>query len=179
MTANHTSAAATIAPITMSTYRKATWENTVPRRTIVTSRHTQTTATWTDIMPRIVTTRSAVSGRDPSSGSLPVASVHTIPACTNTVPAKTIASTARTAHTASFPSKGWARGGRQFRAWLRGGRAPVTGMRDERTGTRAGTGVRQVLAGHGKYQPSREVSGLGEAGRPAAGLGGQALAQGG
>ena len=48
VTVNHTRAAATIAPITTSTYRKAAWENTVPRRTIVTSRHTQTSATWAD-----------------------------------------------------------------------------------------------------------------------------------
>ncbi|MDH6623599.1 hypothetical protein M2271_001386 [Streptomyces sp. LBL] len=41
VTANHTRAAATIAPMMTSTYRKAAWENTVPRRTIVTSRHTQ------------------------------------------------------------------------------------------------------------------------------------------
>src|SRR6476619_2356619 len=76
VTANHTTAAATIATLTTSTYRKAAWENTVPRRTIVTSRHTQTRATWTDTMPRIVTTRSGVSGSDPSSGS--VANAQTI-----------------------------------------------------------------------------------------------------
>ena len=103
MTANHTRAAATIAPITTSTYRKAAWENTVPRRTIVTSRHTQTRATWTDTMPRIVITRSGVSGSDPSSGSLPLANAHTITACTNTVPASTTTSTARSARTVSFP----------------------------------------------------------------------------
>ena len=52
----------------------------MPRRTIATSRHTQTSATWTDSMPRIVTTRSAVSRSDPSSGSLPLTNVHTSPA---------------------------------------------------------------------------------------------------
>src|SRR4029453_3375237 len=74
---------------------------TVPRRTIVTSRHTQTRATWTDTMPRIVITRSGVSGSDPASGS--VANAHTINACTNTVPASTTTSTARSAPTVSFP----------------------------------------------------------------------------
>src|ERR687898_892079 len=101
VTANHMRAAATIAPIMTSTYRKAAWENTVPRRTIVTSRHTQTRATWPDTMPRIVITRSGVSGSDPSSGS--VANAHTIPACTNTVPASTTTSTARSACTVSLP----------------------------------------------------------------------------
>ena len=80
VTANHTRAAAATAPIMPSTYRKAAWEKTVPRRTIVTSRHTQTSATWTDSMPRAVITRSAVSRSDPSSGSLPPTNVHTIPA---------------------------------------------------------------------------------------------------
>src|SRR5882757_11173762 len=103
VTANHMRAAATIAPITTSTYRKAAWENTVPRRTIVTSRHTQTSATWADIMPRIVITRSGVSGSDPSSGSFPLTNVQTINACTNTVPASTTMSTARSACTVSFP----------------------------------------------------------------------------
>lgn len=53
VTADHTRAAATIAPITTSTYRKAAWENTVPRRTIVTSRHTQAplTSTHTPSLP--------------------------------------------------------------------------------------------------------------------------------
>jgi hypothetical protein len=101
VTANHTRAAATIAPITTSTYRKAARENTVPRRTIVTSRHTQTRATWADAMPRIVITCSGVSGSDPSSGS---ANAHTINACTNTVPASTTTSTARSAPTVSFPT---------------------------------------------------------------------------
>src|SRR4051795_11876452 len=92
VTANHTRAAATIAPITPSTYRKAAWENTVPRRTIVTSRHTQTRATWTDTIARIVMTRSAVSGSDPSSWSLPLTNAHTIPACMSMVPASTTTS---------------------------------------------------------------------------------------
>ena len=51
-----TIAAATIAQITPSTYRKAACENTVPRRTIVTSRHTHAKATWADTMPRIAIT---------------------------------------------------------------------------------------------------------------------------
>src|SRR4029453_15043608 len=101
VTANHTRAAAPIAPIPTLTYRKAAWEKAVPRRTIVTSRHTQTRATWTDTMPRIVITRSGVSGSDPSSGS--VANAHTIDASTNTVPASTPTSTARSAPTVSFP----------------------------------------------------------------------------
>ncbi len=42
---------ATMDPITPSTYRKAASENTVPRRTIATSRHTQTRATWTGTIP--------------------------------------------------------------------------------------------------------------------------------
>src|ERR1044072_4118186 len=77
--ANQTRAAATIAPITPSTYRKAAWENTVAPPTSAASRHTQTRATWTDTMPRIVTTRSAVSGSGPSSGSRPLTNAHTIP----------------------------------------------------------------------------------------------------
>jgi leader peptidase (prepilin peptidase)/N-methyltransferase len=103
VTVNHARAAATIAPITTSTYRKAAWENTVPRRTIVTSRHTQTPVTWTDTSPTIVITRNAVSGSVPSSGSLPLTSTHAIKACTSTVPPSTAASTARSAPTASFP----------------------------------------------------------------------------
>ena len=85
-----------------STYRKAAWENTVPRRTIVTSRHTQTRATSTDSMPRIVITRSGVSGSGPSTGL--AINAHTIDACTNTVPASTTTSTTRSACTASFPT---------------------------------------------------------------------------
>src|SRR3984885_10584110 len=92
VTVTHTRAAATIAPITTSTYRKAAWEDTVPRGPIVTSRHTQTRATWTDTMPRIVITRSGVSVSDPSSGLM--ASASTIIACTSTVPASSTASTA-------------------------------------------------------------------------------------
>ncbi len=54
-------------------------------------------------MPRIAITRNAVSGSDPSSGSLPLTNAHTINACTNTVPASTTTSTTRSARTASFP----------------------------------------------------------------------------
>ena len=103
-TANHTRAAATIAPIMTSTYRKAAWENTVPRRTIVTSRQTQTRATWTDTMPRIVTTRSGVTRyASPSSGSFSLATAHTITVWMNTVPASSATSTTRSASTVSFP----------------------------------------------------------------------------
>src|SRR5690242_2708762 len=104
VTANHTRAAATIAPITTSTYRKAAWENTVPRRTIATSCHTQTRATWTDTMPRIVITLSEVSGSEPSSGSLRLSSAYAVMAWMSTVPASTPASTARSACTVSFPT---------------------------------------------------------------------------
>jgi hypothetical protein len=54
-------------------------------------------------MPRIVITPSGVNGSDPSSGSLPLTNAHTIKAWTNTVPASTTTSTARSACTASFP----------------------------------------------------------------------------
>ncbi len=54
-------------------------------------------------MPRTVITRSGVSGSEPSSGSFPLISDHSINACTNTVPASTTTSTARSALTASFP----------------------------------------------------------------------------
>jgi hypothetical protein len=103
VTANHRRAAITIAPITASTYRKAAWENTVPRRTIVTNRPTQTRTTWAATMPRTVITRSGVSGSDPSSGSLPLTNVHAIDTCTNTVPTSTTRSTARSAPTVSCP----------------------------------------------------------------------------
>src|SRR6478752_6873317 len=105
VTANHTRAADTIAPITTSTYRKAAWENTVPRRTIVTRCNTQTRATCTDAIPRIVMTRNAVSGSEPSSGSLPLTNAHIIPACTKTVPASITRSTAHSARTVSFPTR--------------------------------------------------------------------------
>lgn len=78
-------------------------ENTVPRRTIATSRQTHTRATWTDTMPTIVITRSAVSGTVPSSGSFPLINVHIIIAWTNAVPVRTTTSTARSARTVSFP----------------------------------------------------------------------------
>ena len=104
MTANHNRAADTIAPITRSTYRKAAWENTVPRRTIVTSRHTQTSATWADTMPRTVISRNTFSGSEPPSGSLPLTNAHATDTCTKTVPASTTASTTRSARTVSFPT---------------------------------------------------------------------------
>jgi hypothetical protein len=104
VTANHTQAADTIAPITTSTYRKALWEKTVPRRTMVTSRNTQTSATWTDTNPRRVMIRNAVKGSEPSSGSLPLANAHTRPAWTTTVPASTTTSTAQSARTVSLPT---------------------------------------------------------------------------
>ena len=44
-----------------------------------------------------------VSGSDQEDGSLPPASAHIISTCTNTVPASTTASTARSARTVSFP----------------------------------------------------------------------------
>jgi hypothetical protein len=44
--------AANAAPITTSTYRKAARERTVPRRTMVSRRHTQITVTWIVTMPR-------------------------------------------------------------------------------------------------------------------------------
>src|ERR1044072_2705532 len=101
VTANHSRAAATIAPITRSTSRKAAWETTVPRRTIVASRHTQTSVTCTATMPRIAITRIGVSGTGPCSGSVNIA--QTIDTWTNTVPASTTTSTARSACTVSFP----------------------------------------------------------------------------
>ncbi|MBB6421872.1 hypothetical protein HDC93_007506 [Streptomyces sp. AK010] len=102
VTANQRRAAVTIEPITASTYRKAAGEKTVLPRTIVTNRPTQTVATCAAIMPRIVITRSGVSGSDPSSGS--VANAHTIDTCTKTVPTSTTASTALNAPSVSSPS---------------------------------------------------------------------------
>ena len=54
-------------------------------------------------MPTTAITRNAVSGSDPSSGSFPLAKAHTIDTWTNTVPANTTTSTARSACTVSFP----------------------------------------------------------------------------
>ncbi len=54
------SAAATKAPITTWTYRKASRENTVPRRTIVTSRQTQTSTTSAAAAPRTTIRKTGV-----------------------------------------------------------------------------------------------------------------------
>ena len=101
--ANVSREAAATAPITMSTYRKAAWENTVPRRTIVSSRHTQTMVTWMVTMPSstMTTTGMRTAARAPSSRSM--ASSGTITAWTNSEPASTIASTMRSARRVRFP----------------------------------------------------------------------------
>src|ERR671910_919062 len=97
---------AAAAPMMTSTYRKAARENTVPRRTIVSRRQTQTAVTWMITKPRTVITMigartSATSELKSSFRS--VANRGTITACTNSEPASTIASTMRSARTVSFP----------------------------------------------------------------------------
>ena len=55
------------------------------------------TSSWTD--PTMTAAGASVAAED----ALPLANAHTIPACTNTVPANTTTSTPRSACTASFP----------------------------------------------------------------------------
>ncbi len=86
----------------MSTYRNAAWENTVPRRTIVSSRHTHTAVTCMVTMARTMMTTSEV--RTPAGASS--RSIHSsgiITACTKSEPASAIASTMRRARTVRFP----------------------------------------------------------------------------
>ena len=96
-------AAAAIDPNTTSTYRKAAGENTVPRRTIVSSRHTQTALTCIVTMPSttMTTTGTRTAAGAPSRS---IQSSGTITACTNSDPASATASTMRSVRTVRCPT---------------------------------------------------------------------------
>ena len=85
-----------------STKRKAASENTVPRRTMVSSFHTHTAVTCTQTMPSstmvITETRTPVVA--PSRSAQNSGPITT---CTNNEPASTRAITMRRARTVGFP----------------------------------------------------------------------------